>query len=145
VGPVGRRWLTGNNREKFEGDREVLRKVIGVGACLAFALLLISNGEVCKAQAQEKRTGSVTGEIKTKKDTPNGKNVIIEVLATGEEKARPYRVQYDQTAKGPIPDVLAAVRKANIGDKVQFDWIDTGEGLAIKKFEVIKKKESDKK
>jgi hypothetical protein len=144
VGPVGPCWLTGNNRKKLEGDCQVFRKIIGIGVCLAVTALVISNGEDPKVQAQEKRTGSVTGEIKTKKDTPNGKNVIIEVLASGEEKPRPYRVQYDPKAKAPIVDVLAAVRKAEVGDKVQFDWIDTGEGLAIKKFEVIKKK-GDKK
>lgn len=107
--------------------------------------LMVLCGNTEDLQSQEKRTGSVTGEIKTKKDTPNGKNVIIEVLASGEEKPRPYRVQYDPKAKAPVADVLEAVRKSNVGDKVQLDWIDTGEGLAIKKFEVIKKKAEDKK
>lgn len=112
-----------------------------------FTGLLVLCGRYDTVQSQEKRTGSVTGEIKTKKDTPNGKNVIIEVQATGEEKARPYRVQYDPKAKAPLADVLSAVRASKVGDKVQMDWIDTGEGLAIKKFEVIKKasdKEKDK-
>ena len=91
------------------------------------------------AVGQEKRTGTISGEIKSKKDSPNGKNVIIEVLAAGEEKARAYRVQYDPNAKGPLPEVLKAVREAGVGDRVEFDWIDTGEGLAIKKFQVLKK------
>ena len=91
------------------------------------------------AWGQERRSGTVTGEVKSKKDTPNGKNVVVEVLAAGEEKPRPYRVQYDPTVKGPIPDVLKAVRAAAVGDTVEFDWVDTGEGLAIKKFQVLKK------
>lgn len=122
----------------------MIRTFIGIGMSLCIALMVLCCSDTNTVQSQEKRTGSVTGEIKTKKDTPNGKNVIIEVLASGEEKPRPYRVQYDPKAKAPIVDVLAAVRKAEVGDKVQFDWIDTGEGLAIKKFEVIRKK-GDKK
>jgi hypothetical protein len=90
-------------------------------------------------QEQKKRTGKVTGELKSQKATPNGKNTIIEVLAPGEEKARSYRVQYDPKAKGPIPKVLDAVRAAKVGDRVQLEWIDTGEGLAITAFEVLKK------
>jgi hypothetical protein len=106
--------------------------------CIAFACLLVW-GISNEAQSQEKRKGTISGEIKSKKDTPNKKNVIIEVLAAGEEKARPYRVQYDPKVKGPMPEVLKAVKASNVGDRVQFDWIDTGEGLAITKFEVLKK------
>jgi hypothetical protein len=36
------------------------------------------------------------------------------------------------------------VKAANVGDRVQFDWLDTGEGLAITKFEVLKKKSGKK-
>lgn len=111
--------------------------------CLAFACLLLW-GIGNEVQSQEKRKGTISGEIKSKKDTPNKKNVIIEVLAAGEEKARPYRVQYDPKVKGPIPEVLKAVKASNVGDRVQFDWIDTGEGLAITKFEVLKKKSGKK-
>jgi hypothetical protein len=85
----------------------------------------------------EKRSGTITGEIKSKKD--QGNNVLIEVLAPGEEKARPYFVQYDQKVKGPIPEILKAVRGAAVGDRVVFDWEATGHGPAIVKFEVLKK------
>jgi len=61
------------------------------------------------------------------------------VLAPGEEKARSYFVQYDQKIKGPLPDVLKAVRAASVGDQVVFDWEATGHGPAIVKFEVQKK------
>jgi hypothetical protein len=114
-----------------------------LGRTLAIALVA-SIGWLGSAGGQDKkRTGSVTGEIKSKKDTPNGKNVILEVLAAGEEKARSYRVQYDPAVKGPLVDVLKAVRDAKVGDKTEFDWMDTGEGLAITKFQVLKK-EKDK-
>jgi hypothetical protein len=106
-------------------------------------VFLVAYSFSAAAQEQKKRTGKLTGELKSQKATPNGKNTIIEVLAPGEEKARAYRVQYDPKAKGPIPSVLEAVRAAKIGDRVQLEWIDTGEGLAIPAFEVLKK--ADKK
>ena len=109
----------------------------------AILVVLLAAGP---APAQEKkRGGSLTGEIKTKKDSPNGKNVILEVLAAGEEKARTYRVQYDPAVKGPKADVLKLVRESKVGEKVELDWVDTGEGLAITKFQVLKKGEKDKK
>jgi len=92
------------------------------------------------ADAQEKRrTGVMTGEIKSSKASPNGKNTILEVLAPGEEKARIYRVMYDPAAKAPIQKVLTAVRAAKVGDQVRFEWIDTGEGLAMTTFQVLRK------
>lgn len=87
-----------------------------------------------------KRSGSVSGEIKSKKDQNN--NVVIEVLAPGEEKARAYFVQHDPKIKGPLPDVLKLVRAASVGDKVSIDWEATNHGPAIVKFEVLKKGES---
>ena len=86
-----------------------------------------------------KRSGTIAGEIKSKKD--QGKNVVIEVLAPGEEKARSYFVQFDPKIQGPIPEVLKAVRAANVGDQVVFDWEATNHGPAIVKFEVRKKAE----
>jgi acylphosphatase len=88
--------------------------------------------------AKEKRSGTISGEVKAKKEQNN--NVVIEVLAPGEEKPRPYFVQYDPKIKGPLPEVLKAVRAAKIGDRVVFDWEATGHGPAIVKFEVLKKK-----
>jgi hypothetical protein len=95
------------------------------------------------ARGDAKRSGTVSGEIKSKKEQNN--NVVIEVLAPGEEKARSYFVQHDPKVKGPIPDVLKAVRAANVGDKVVFDWEATGHGPAIVKFEVQKKAGGEKK
>lgn len=105
---------------------------------LAVALAMCSflNAE---AQEKKKRTGTITGELKSSKASPNGKNTIIEVLAPGEEKPRVYRVMYDPAIKAPIAKVLEAVRAAKVGDRVQLEWIDPGEGLAITAFQVLKK------
>jgi hypothetical protein len=88
------------------------------------------------AAPSEKRSGTIVGEVKSKKD--QGKNVVIEVLAPGEEKARSYFVQFDRKVNGPIPEVLSAVRAARVGDQVRFDWEATGHGPAIVKFKVQK-------
>lgn len=90
-----------------------------------------------KDAAPDKRSGTITGEIKSKKEQNH--NLVIEVLAPGEEKARSYFVQHDPKIKGPIPEVLKAVGAANVGDQVVFDWEATGHGPAIVKFEVSKK------
>ena len=109
------------------------------GVTFVLAMILICG--LSDAQEKKQRSGKLTGELKSQKASPNGKNTIIEVLAPGEEKARSYRVQFDPKVKGPIPEVLAAVRAAKVGDRVQLEWVDTGEGLAIKSFEVLKKAE----
>jgi hypothetical protein len=118
----------------------MLQRIVGVSFVVAMVLF---GGLLGAAQEQKKRSGKLTGELKSQKATPNGKNTIIEVLAPGEEKARTYRVQFDPKAKGPSPEVLKAVRAAQVGDRVQLEWVDTGEGLAIKAFEVLKKAEKD--
>lgn len=111
----------------------------------AFTLLVVCGlGEAAQDKDKKKRTGTVSGELKSRKDSPNGKNVILEIQAAGEEKARTYRVQYDPKVKGPIPEVLEAAKAAKIGERVQADWIDTGEGLAITSFQVLKKKDAGK-
>jgi hypothetical protein len=118
----------------------MLRKTVGVTFMVA---LFVVSGFLDAAQEKKKRSGKLTGELKSQKATPNGKNTIIEVLASGEEKARSYRVQFDPKVKGPIPSVLEAVRAAKVGDRVQLDWVDTGEGLAITSFAVLKKADKE--
>ena len=118
----------------------MLQKIVGVSFVVAMVMVC---GLLAAAQEKKLRSGKLTGDLKSQKATPNGKNTIIEVLAPGEEKARKYHVQYDPKVKGPIPEVLKAVREAKVGDRVQLEWVDTGEGLAIKAFEVLKKAEKD--
>jgi hypothetical protein len=105
---------------------------------LAITLLALC-GIAHEARGQEPRSGTVTGELKAKKDINDGKNTSIDVLAPGEEKARSYHVQYDEKIKGPFPDVLKAVRGADVGDRVEIEWVATGHGPAIKKFQIVKK------
>ena len=98
-------------------------------------------------KADEPKSGRIIGELKSQTDTQDKKNTIIEVLAPGEEKPRKYYVLYDPEIKGPIASVLKEVRAAKVGDRVDFDWVQTGHGPAIKSFRVLKKATSgnDKK
>src|SRR5262249_19771417 len=123
-------------------ERRMLRS--SLAASLAMTLLALC-GIRHEALGQEPRSGTVTGELKAKKDINDGKNTAIDVLAPGEERARSYQVQYDEKVKGPFPDVLKAVRGAAVGDRVQIDWVATGHGPAIKKFQVVKKGSGEKK
>src|SRR5215213_8571051 len=93
-----------------------------VTALAATLLVLCGVGSMVPGQ-EETRTGTIVGDLKSKHNSKDGKNVIVEVLAPGEEKARAYHVQYDQKAKGPLPHVLKAVREAGVGDRVEFDWV----------------------
>jgi hypothetical protein len=118
-----------------------MQKKFLIASFVMTMLALIASSEV-DGQDKKKRTGTVVGELKSRKDAPNKINVIVEILGAGEEKARQYRVAYDPKVKGPIPDVLKSVKAANIGDRVEIDWVE-GEGYNITKFQVLKK--SDKK
>ena len=106
------------------------------GAMITSVVLVLSTS--WSARAEDQRSGTIVGELKAKKDVNDGKNTQIEVLAPGEEKPRSYHVIYDQHAKGPIPEVLHAVRAAHVGDRVEFEWSATGHGPAITKFKVVK-------
>jgi hypothetical protein len=117
-------------------------KLIAV-SFVAALLTMVALSESTVAQDKTKRTGTVVGEMVSRKDAPNKINVLVEILGAGEEKARQYRVAYDPKVKGPKADVLKAVKAATIGDRVQIDWIE-GEGYNITAFQVLKKKEEKK-
>jgi hypothetical protein len=110
----------------------MFRSMIGACAILALAFTLAAN-------AQGPKSGKIIGEIKAQKDTKDGKNTVIDVLAPGEEKARAYFVQWDPKIKAPMPDVLKMVRAAKVGDRVELDWVGTNHGPAITAFKVLKK------
>jgi hypothetical protein len=97
------------------------------------------------AQEDKPKTGTIIGELKSKQDTKDGKNTMIEVLAPGEEKPRRYHVQYDPKAKAPIKSVLNLVRAAKVGDKVEFEWVQTNHGPMITEFKVFRKGAESKK
>jgi hypothetical protein len=114
----------------------MIRKWLAISLTVALLALYGAGNE---APGQEPRSGTVNGVLKAKKDTNDGKNTEIDVLAPGEEKPRSYFVQRDEKAKGPLPDVLKAVQAAEVGDRVEIDWVATGHGPAITKFQVAKK------
>jgi hypothetical protein len=79
---------------------------------------------------------TVVGKLKSKIDTPDGKNTNIEVKAPGEEKARKYFLIYDPKLRKPLTKVLHAVRSASVGETVELEWVKTGHGPAITNFTV---------
>src|SRR5262245_36888070 len=117
----------------------IAKRILAVAAAVLFLAV------VGTADAQNARkTGTTIGTITASAPSPNGKNTIIDVKAPGDEAARKFRVQYDPTIKAPLAEVLKSVRAAKVGDQCKFDWVDTGEGLAIVKFEVVKKADEKK-
>jgi hypothetical protein len=117
----------------------VSKFAVATFAIAALALIGLADAAQDK-QEKKKRTGMVTGELKSRKDAPNKINVLVDILADGEEKARSYRVAYDPKVKGPMPEVLKAVKAAPLGSRVQIDWVE-GEGYNITAFQVLKKDE----
>jgi len=118
----------------------VSTKLAGIGIAL---VLLLMAAPVSDAQ-EKKREGRVVGVVQGQKDSRDGKNTFIDVLAPGEERARSYHVLYDAEIKGPIPSVLKAVRAAKVGDRVELEWVETGHGPAIKSFQVLKSTDDKK-
>src|SRR5262249_49472906 len=93
----------------------------GIAVCAIVFALLAAGAE--QGQAQITKKGTVTGEVKESKPSPNGKNTVIDVLSPGEEKPRSYTVATDPATKAPVPAVLDAVRAAKVGDRCTFDWV----------------------
>jgi hypothetical protein len=109
-------------------------------ASMPAALILIAlMTHADAAQDKKPRGGNIVGTVKGQKDTKDGKNTMIDVLAPGEEKARTYMVQWDPKIQAPMPHVLKAVRAAKVGDVVEFDWVDSNHGPMITTFKQFKK------
>jgi hypothetical protein len=114
----------------------ILANSAGINLVIAF---LAACGFSDAGDREKNESRRIIGELKSQKNTPDGHNTFIEVLAPGEEKARRYYVLWDPKINAPIASVLAAVRAARVGDKVEFDWVSTGHGPAIKSFQVFRK------
>ena len=119
-------------------------------AVLVFAFALVSAFGLSASTAQEKdkkeKTGTVIGELKSRKDINNGKGAVLEILAPGEEKARAYYVSVDPKAdpkaRESFAELLKTVKTANAGDRVQIDWHrpENAEGnFFVAAFKVLKK------
>jgi hypothetical protein len=112
----------------------MLHKVIGV--CVVVAL--VATGGATNAQLKKLRTGTTIGELKSVKPAKNKRDVEIEILAPGEEKARRYTVGAQQK------ELMVAVKAATVGDRVEIEWFDTVEGLCVDKLQVLKKAKNEK-
>lgn len=107
----------------------------------AFGLLAVAVGFAAlpgSAQETKRRTGTLTGAVTDKGDSKDKKNGWVEVKADGEEKGRKYWPV--GKGGGPDPDILAAMRKVEVGARVRMEWIDAGDGKDVTKFEVLKAK-----
>ena len=87
-------------------------------------------------------------EVVAQIELKNSKNLIIEILADGDEKPRRFGVPYVPKGKGPITEVLAAVSRANIGDRVHCELVYGAygyeSGFTVTAFQVLKKAEAKK-
>jgi hypothetical protein len=116
----------------------------------AFALSIAIGISPTTAQEKDKpeRTATISGVLKSRTEIKNRKDVIIEILGDGEEKPRRYGVPYVAKGKGPITEVLGAVNKASIGDRVRCDLVDGAYGyeggFTVTKFEVLQKADTGK-
>lgn len=110
----------------------MLRTVLIIGVMIALG----APGGVEGAQLKVLRTGTTIGELQSIRPAKNKRDVELEVLAPGEEKARRYTVGAQQK------EVLAVVRAAAVGDRVEINWFDTVEGLCVEKFQVLNKKKN---
>lgn len=107
-----------------------------MGACVVVAL--VAAADAGGAQLKKLRTGTTVGELKSVRPAKNKRDLEIEVLAPGEERARRYTVGAHQK------ELLELVRAAAVGDRVEIAWFDTVEGLCVEKFQVLKKGKPDK-
>ena len=111
---------------------------------------------MAQGKDEKERTGTLIGELKSRKDSKNGKSVSLEILAPGEDKPRRYLVAYnpkDPKAEAPFRELRAKVYTASVGDRVRIDWVNAPKGseggFFVTAFEVLKssdpRKEVDKK
>lgn len=107
----------------------MLRMMMGVCILLAAGTAKEADG----SQLKKLRVGTTLGELKSVSPAKNKRDIEIEVLASGEEKARRYTVGAQQK------EILTAVKAAAVGDRVEIEWYDTIEGLCVDKFRVLKK------
>ena len=127
----------------------MIRKSVVV--IFVFTLAFGLSESTAQDKDKKERTGTVIGELKSRKDSKNGKSVTLEILGDGEEKARAYLVAYnpnDPKAKGPFVELLAVVNTAKIGDRVHCDWVNTPKGseggFFVTAFKVLKKADAKK-
>jgi hypothetical protein len=121
----------------------MIREHVVIVAMFVFAVAGERSHSTAQAKDKTERTATVSGVLKSRIELKNSKNVIIEILADGEDKPRRYGVPYVPKGKGPITEVLGAVNKANIGDRVRCDLVYGAygyeSGFIVTTFEVLRK------
>lgn len=93
--------------------------------------------DVPSAAQEKRRTGTLSGVVIDKGNSKDGRNGWVEVKADGDEKGRRYWPVADAKVGGPDREILATIRKVEIGSRVRMEWIDAGDGKDIIKFEVL--------
>lgn len=107
--------------------------------CVGVLIALLTVCGAGNAQLKKLRTGTTVGELKSINPAKNKRDTEIDVLAPGEDKARRYTVGAQQK------EIVAAVKAAKIGDRVEIEWYDTVEGLCVDKFQVLGAKPKNEK
>jgi hypothetical protein len=111
----------------------VSNKIVGLWVIIALAAM----GDTAAAQLKKLRTGTTIGELKSITLAKNKRDMVIEVLSPGEERARRYTVGAQQK------EVIAVVKAAKVGDRVEVEWFDTVEGLCVDKLKVLRAEKPD--
>lgn len=93
-------------------------------------IVVVATADHGTAQLKKLRTGRTIGELRSMNLAKNKRDTEISVLAPGEENARRYTVNPLQK------EVLAELKRAKIGDRVEIDWYDTVEGLCVDKLKL---------
>jgi len=115
------------------------------------SILFVPRPAMAQDGGEKERTGTTTGELKSRINAKTGKSVVLEILAAGEERPRRYLVSFnpkDPKAEAPFKEVLAAVNTAKVGDRVKIAWVHGPKGseggFFVTAFEVLKKSDPGK-
>lgn len=128
----------------------IRKSVVLLFACF-HGILCCQWTAMAQGREEKERTGTITGELKSRKDGKTGKSVALEILAPGEEKPRRYLVAYnprDPKAEAPYKTLLALINTAKVGDRVRIVWVNAPKGseggFFVTAFEVLKKSDPRK-
>jgi hypothetical protein len=112
-----------------------MKNALLTAGLLGMALVWFAAGG--EAAQEKRRTGTLSGVVTDRGDSKDGKNGWVEIRADGEEKGRRYWPAADPKRGGPDREILAAIRKVDLGARVRAEWVDAGDGKDLTKFEVL--------
>jgi hypothetical protein len=105
-------------------------RILVYGLAVTLFFFPVDSGQ---AQLKKLKTGVVAGEVRAIQTARNKRDMELELLAPGEEKARKYTVGAHQKV------LLETLKFLQVGDRVEIDWFDTVEGLCVEKLRLLKK------